>query len=790
MAQQLLKTILITSLSGSCLALVITLLKPITKKFFGYRWHYYIWLAVLVVMILPIRLTVLDKETASTPIVHTITMQTVTNNEITTPGDIEAQPALPAVTTPQTPIKNGARILTNLIDNGLNILSSIWLLGVLVMLSVSAIGYLRLIHKIHKKSVIISCPEIQNYTTRRVTVRTCKDLASPFVMGILRPSLVLPNIILSAEQLDNILMHEMTHLKRNDILYKWFMSVVKALHWFNPIVYHITNQINTECEISCDLSVVRNMNDTQTENYVNTIISLLSAGRTKNIPLTTGMTGNKNTLKKRFIMIKNRFFVNKKAMIISVVSAVLIFTLAISISGFLNGKWINFYGNSIIELNTDKRSGDTFNALIIGVDEQNRADSIMLLKFTDTSIDGVSIPRNTVFNKNTISQILTQENGDQMVIDTIRNELSLPITYYAKIKIDLIRDLVDSAGGLTFDVPMDMKYDDPHKNLHIDLKKGDSQHLSGEQVCGLLQFRRSNDGTGYTQGDLDRIKIGHRIITSFISQNNLKKLVINSKDIVDSINNNVVTNYPIKNFVKDRKLLSDKKITFSIIPGNTAVNNGVFEYKIDLAIFNGVSNSPIKSDNPPQVITNNEEHQANVVSYENTPLTQLDLQTAQTQNNARPTTELIENTSLEKVEAPNIPSLDVGSRLDFSSIAEAEQYLQSGGAVAANSTEFKSGSNYIINNYSYENNCKERILDIASNNDGEISIYFNANLDTLMNVRFKDSETDDEINSAIVLTGNERIYKFTGFDPLKHYDIELSALTEGEWEIEGQYIIF
>ncbi len=155
MSEEILKAILITSLAGSALALVITLLKPITKKFFGYKWHYYIWLAVLVVMILPVRFTVPHTESAPIPIVNTMEMQTVPNTEVITADETETQPTAPIQTAPQTPIKNGAKLLTSLIENRVNILGGLWILGILIMLLKNAIGYIRLLHKVHKKSVII-----------------------------------------------------------------------------------------------------------------------------------------------------------------------------------------------------------------------------------------------------------------------------------------------------------------------------------------------------------------------------------------------------------------------------------------------------------------------------------------------------------------------------------------------------------------------------------------------------------------------------------------------------------
>ena len=49
------KSMLITSLIGSVLTVFLTLIRPITKKFFSSRWHYYVWLVVLIAMIIPFR---------------------------------------------------------------------------------------------------------------------------------------------------------------------------------------------------------------------------------------------------------------------------------------------------------------------------------------------------------------------------------------------------------------------------------------------------------------------------------------------------------------------------------------------------------------------------------------------------------------------------------------------------------------------------------------------------------------------------------------------------------------
>lgn len=197
-------------------------------------------------------------------------------------------------------------------------------------------GYLLLLKKIRKTSQETACPELRQYTGRKVRVLESSAISMPFMTGVFRPMLILPKRTFTPEQLHNILRHEMTHFHRRDILYKWFAAIVKCVHWFNPVMYYVARQINTECEISCDLSATAKMNDNETRSYVDTILSMLSVRKTKAIPLTTGMAGNKKILKMRFEMMKNRRNTSRLMSVLSAVLAVCMFGTTVFASGVLS----------------------------------------------------------------------------------------------------------------------------------------------------------------------------------------------------------------------------------------------------------------------------------------------------------------------------------------------------------------------------------------------------------------------------------------------------------------------
>ena len=332
MIGELFKALLITSLAGSAFAVVISLLRPVTKKLFGYSWHYYIWLCVLFVMLMPVRFNV---NPMPAPNNATQTIQTqqeaVSAQPETTENVVQTAPAQK----PQL-LQKATVIWDRIIYNRMNILAYVWLIGAIALMLLNVLRYIRLNIEIRKNSEVISCPETRAYTDRKINVRVWENVASPFITGIFRPMLILPKTELSEEQLHNILRHEMTHFKRHDILYKWFAEFVKCVHWFNPTSWYVSKQIAAECEISCDMSVTKNMSGSEEMSYVSTILSLLPTGKSKQLPLTTQMASSKKFLKRRFIMIKNKKTTSRFMSVLSAVIAVIMLSTTVFASGVLS----------------------------------------------------------------------------------------------------------------------------------------------------------------------------------------------------------------------------------------------------------------------------------------------------------------------------------------------------------------------------------------------------------------------------------------------------------------------
>ncbi len=78
---------------------------------------------------------------------------------------------------------------------------------------------------------------------------------SPFVCGVRRPVLVLPRRLtttLKAMELNQVLLHELAHVWRLDLVWGWIGEIARIAYFFHPAVHLISNHIRLERELACD----------------------------------------------------------------------------------------------------------------------------------------------------------------------------------------------------------------------------------------------------------------------------------------------------------------------------------------------------------------------------------------------------------------------------------------------------------------------------------------------------------------------------------------------------------
>lgn len=157
-----------------------------------------------------------------------------------------------------------------------------------------------------------------------------------------------------------------------------------------------------------------------------------------------------------------------------------------------------------------RRSEHCYTILVSGIDDGNGgSDTNILVRFDapNKSIDLVSLPRDTLLHngyKNNKLNFAYAKGGTELLASEIENLLGVPVDFYVKVDLTGFIALVDQIGGVDFEIPINMDYDDPYQDLHIHFTKG-LRHLNGQEAMEVVRFRHNNDGTGYGTEDIGRI---------------------------------------------------------------------------------------------------------------------------------------------------------------------------------------------------------------------------------------------------------------------------------------------
>ena len=164
-------------------------------------------------------------------------------------------------------------------------------------------------------------------------------------------------------------------------------------------------------------------------------------------------------------------------------------------------------GGAEVISNGRERKQYCYTILLSGIDNDAGGSDTNILMRVDAvnkTIDLVSLPRDTLMRNGHKLNYSYAKGGTQMLRDEIAALLGIPVDFSVSVDLKGFIELVDQIGGVDFDVPINMDYDDPYQDLHIHFQKG-MQHLDGQQAMEVVRFRHNNDGTGYGTEDIGRI---------------------------------------------------------------------------------------------------------------------------------------------------------------------------------------------------------------------------------------------------------------------------------------------
>lgn len=173
------------------------------------------------------------------------------------------------------------------IGNLANVISMVWFVGVILYLIIQIIiwGYFRCIIWNNREQIIdyTWCHDFQKIyneigiTDKQIGFFSAPNINQPCVIGVFQQSILIPRYLiqkLNEDEINMVLTHELTHIRKKDVFTKITMFILCSLNWFNPLLYILRNSLYEWIEISCDEDITVTMDISFKRAYVNMLIKL------------------------------------------------------------------------------------------------------------------------------------------------------------------------------------------------------------------------------------------------------------------------------------------------------------------------------------------------------------------------------------------------------------------------------------------------------------------------------------------------------------------------------------
>lgn len=336
-------------LNLAVLSAVFTLLSGITvivrNKFLKGREGllYPIWIALFILSIMPFKMTYSRFEYKSE---NTESIQTTDSSVFQNSVDNESITTLHIAKKSNISV-SFRRLLSKILSKTQTVAAfvfAVWLIGATAEVTAFVIDYIHTKKLLYRNSsdcskkkayrrfrkILLECKEDMGIH-RSVDLRMIDDdmCCSPCLSGIFFPIIYLePGCFeFTNEELRCVISHELTHLKRLDIVWKSIALISASVHWFNPVAKRMLKYAFEDCELACDYSVIRTYGNGISGAYMNAILDFAErfSLKSREVGIDSGLffakSANGTFLKLRYVNMKNYRF--KRLTYVMIMTAVI-----------------------------------------------------------------------------------------------------------------------------------------------------------------------------------------------------------------------------------------------------------------------------------------------------------------------------------------------------------------------------------------------------------------------------------------------------------------------------------
>ncbi|MCH5249047.1 MAG: M56 family metallopeptidase [Lachnospiraceae bacterium] len=156
------------------------------------------------------------------------------------------------------------------------------IVGSIICMTKFILSYFIITHKIHKyqtvnNNTLYKLVKIINdgwNKTTQFSLVSNKEISTPFIFGLQKPTIALPELELSDDEWYYILSHEMSHYYNKDLWIRFACELLQTIYWWNPFIYILRKQIIKIQEIYIDTTIINKLNEIQKLNYLECLIKI------------------------------------------------------------------------------------------------------------------------------------------------------------------------------------------------------------------------------------------------------------------------------------------------------------------------------------------------------------------------------------------------------------------------------------------------------------------------------------------------------------------------------------
>ncbi len=277
--------IILQAVSVSVTAGMILVVKRFLSDKLSPRWQYYVWMILAVRIIIPANTVSFILQ----PVPLWIeTLKGYVEGDLTSAFTEVYEIISPFI---------GIPVLTGDPKSITDIIFTVIFAGMIIMLLYYLYSYIRL-KNILKGGEEISgeMREIVDSVSAKYALRSCRavmvhGIDSAFVTGVIKPVLAVPYGKITDEK---IILHELMHLKYCDVLQNIFLSVLKAINWYNPFMQYVFNIIGNDMESLCDQRVLEVLEGEERREYGKVLLEMANEKYSRAVGTSSLSNGGKN----------------------------------------------------------------------------------------------------------------------------------------------------------------------------------------------------------------------------------------------------------------------------------------------------------------------------------------------------------------------------------------------------------------------------------------------------------------------------------------------------------------